>query len=181
MKKPRIVQYIYTVLYNVQICGWMIFSNSAEAVVLVTAQRLYVVLNGMRGARDDTVQRWDFKDLFGDESMTLADSRHLLTKPISSSLHRFKKNSIFAVTVEGLKGEGFKMFFYALYSFRKCKYHYKRHYTLAYLSESATACSYCISVSATMARRGIGTVKHVLGCTTIYAATFYSQRKKQQT
>ena len=57
MKKPRIVQYIYTVLYNVQICGRMIFSNSAEAVVLVTAQRLYVVLNGMRGARDDTVQR----------------------------------------------------------------------------------------------------------------------------
>ena len=108
----------------------------------------------MRGARDDTVQRWDFKDLFGDESMTLADSRHLLTKPISSSLHRLKKNSIFAVTVEGLKGEGFKMFFYALYSFRKCKYHYKRHYTLAYLSESATACSYCISVSATMARSG---------------------------
>ena len=43
--------------------------------------------------------------------MTLADSRHLLTKPNSSSLHRLKKNSIFAVTVEGLKGEGFKMFF----------------------------------------------------------------------
>ena len=113
--------------------------------------------------------------------MTLADSRHLLTKPISSSLHRLKKNSIFAVTVEGLKGEGFKMFF-MLYIVSVSVSIIIRGITPLLTCPSPLQRAHTVYLYLQLwPGVGIGTVKHVLGCTTIYAATFYSQRKKQQT